>query len=130
MSSVFTKIINRALPAYIVAEDNEHIAFLDINPIAYGHLLVVPKSEVDYIFDIEDPQYLKLFSFAKKVSLAMKKAIPCQRISISVIGIEVPHAHIHLIPINSISDINFEKEKISLTNDNMVEITEKIKKFI
>ena len=130
MSSVFTKIINRALPAYIVAEDNEHIAFLDINPIAYGHLLVVPKLEVDYIFDIEDPQYLKLFSFAKKVSLAMKKAIPCQRISISVIGIEVPHAHIHLIPINSISDINFEKEKISLTNDNMVEITEKIKKFI
>ncbi|MAW31413.1 MAG: HIT family protein [Flavobacteriales bacterium] len=130
MSSVFTKIINRVLPAYIVAEDNEHIAFLDINPIAYGHLLVVPKLEVDYIFDIEDPQYIKLFSFAKKVSLAMKKAISCQRISISVIGTEVPHAHIHLIPTNSISDVNFEKEKLSLTHDNMVEITEKIKKFI
>ncbi len=130
MSSVFTKIINRLLPAYIVAEDNEHIAFLDINPIAYGHLLVVPKIEVDYIFDIKDPQYIKLFSFAKKVSLAMKKAIPCQRISISVIGTEVPHAHIHLIPTNSISDVNFEKEKLSLTHDNMVEITEKIKKFI
>ena len=130
MSSVFTKIINRVLPAYIVAEDNEHIAFLDINPIAYGHLLVVPKLEVDYIFDIEDPQYIKLFSFAKKVSLAMKKAIPCKRISISVIGTEVPHAHIHLIPTHSISDVNFEKEKLSLTHDNMVEITKKIKKFI
>tara|TARA_B100000963_G_scaffold57446_2_gene45526 strand:- start:3036 stop:3428 length:393 start_codon:yes stop_codon:yes gene_type:complete len=130
MPSVFTQIINRKLPAYIIAEDNDHIAFLDINPIAYGHVLVVPKEEIDYIFDINDACYIKLFCFAKKVSVAMKKAISCQRIGISVIGIEVPHAHIHLIPLNSMSDINFEKEKLSISKTRMQEIAEKVKVFI
>ncbi len=130
MPSIFTQIINRKLPAYIIAEDNDHIAFLDINPIAYGHVLVVPKEEVDYIFDINDACYIKLFCFAKKVSVAMKKAISCQRIGISVIGIEVPHAHIHLIPLNSMSDINFEKEKLSISKTRMQEIAEKVKVFI
>ena len=130
MPSVFTQIINRKLPAYIIAEDNDHIAFLDINPIAYGHVLVVPKEEIDYIFDINDACYIKLFCFAKKVSVAMKKAIRCQRIGISVIGIEVPHAHIHLIPLNSMSDINFEKEKLSISKTRMQEIAEKVKVFI
>ena len=130
MPTVFTQIINRKLPAYIIAEDNAHIAFLDINPIAYGHVLVVPKKEIDYIFDINDTCYIKLFCFAKKVSKAMKKAISCQRIGISVIGIEVPHAHIHLIPLNNISDINFEKEKLSISKIRMQEIAAKIKLFI
>lgn len=130
MSSVFTKIINRELPAFIVAEDRDHISFLDINPIAYGHVLVVPKQEVNYVFDIDEHQYMQFFNFAKKVAIAMKKAITCQRIGVSVIGIEVPHAHIHLIPLNTISDINFEKEKLSITNIKLQEIAEKIKQFI
>ena len=130
MPSVFTQIINRKLPAYIIAEDNDHIAFLDINPIAYGHVLVVPKKEIDYIFDINDTCYIKLFCFEKKVSKAMKMAISCQRIGISVIGTEVPHAHIHLIPINNMSDINFEKEKLSISKVRMQEIASKIKLFI
>ena len=130
MPSVFTQIIDRKLPAYIIAEDNDHIAFLDINPIAYGHVLVVPKKEIDYIFDINESCYIKLFCFSKKVSKAMKKAISCQRIGISVIGIEVPHAHIHLIPLNNMSDINFEKEKLSISKVRMQEIASKIKLFI
>ena len=113
MSSVFSKIIKKEIPAYIVAENENNIAFMDIFPIQKGHVLVVPKIEIDNIFDLPVESYLSLFSFSREVSIAIKKAIPCKRIGLSVIGLEVPHAHIHLVPINSLDDMNFnKKEKI------------------
>jgi histidine triad (HIT) family protein len=113
MSSVFSKIIKKEIPAYIVAENENNIAFMDIFPIQKGHVLVVPKIEIDNIFDLPVESYLSLFSFSREVSIAIKKVIPCNRIGLSVIGLEVPHAHIHLVPINSLDDMNFnKKEKI------------------
>ena len=113
MSSVFSKIIKKEIPAYIVAENENNIAFMDIFPIQKGHVLVVPKIEIDNIFDLPVESYLSLFSFSREVSIAIKKVIPCNRIGMSVIGLEVPHAHIHLVPINSLDDMNFnKKEKI------------------
>ena len=129
MSSVFTKIINKELPAYIVSEDSENIAFLDISPVKKGHVLVVPKLEVDNIFELPSENYLSLFLFAKKVSKGIVKVIPCNRIGVSVIGLEVPHAHIHLIPINKLDDINFNN-RINMNSDELHYLSQKISEQI
>lgn len=127
MASIFTKIIHREIPGYIVAEDDDYIAFLDINPIAPGHTLVVPKKEIDYIFSLEDNHLAGLMTFAKKVALALEKAISCKRIGVAVIGLEVPHTHVHLVPLNSVGDINFSKPKLSVSPDVMEKLTQSIK---
>lgn len=126
MSSIFTKIINGEIPCYKVAEDEKHFAFLDIFPLKKGHVLVVPKQEVDYIFDLSDETTSSLFLFSKKVAKAIKEAVPCDRIGVSVIGLEVPHAHIHLIPIHSVNDMNFSNEKLKLSKEEFGEIAVKI----
>jgi histidine triad (HIT) family protein len=126
MSSIFSKIIRREIPAYIVAEDEEHLAFLDINPVAMGHVLVIPKAEVDYIFDLEDGALSRLHLFAKKVALALKSAVPCRRVGVAVIGLEVPHAHIHLVPLQSMNDINFTKPKLSPSRSELEQISARI----
>ena len=128
MKSIFSKIINKEIPCHLVAEDIDNIAFMDINPIAIGHVLIVPKKEIDSIFELDNNTYHTLWDFAKKVSFALKKTIPCNRIGVSVIGLEVPHAHIHLVPINKISDMDFQK-KIS-SSINLEEIAQKISKNI
>tara|TARA_B100000989_G_scaffold285322_1_gene252919 strand:+ start:10625 stop:11023 length:399 start_codon:yes stop_codon:yes gene_type:complete len=125
--SIFSRIINRELPSYIVCEDNENIAFLDINPLSIGHTLIVPKLEVDNIFILNENYYNSLFSFAKKVATNMKKKITCNRIGMSVVGLDVPHAHIHLIPINSFEDMNFNKSTLKLTDEEMLNICELLK---
>ena len=127
MSSIFSKIVNGDVPAHIVAEDKKHLAFLDIFPLAKGHVLVIPKKETDYIFDITSDEYLELWKFAQKVAKGMEKVIPCKRIGVAVIGIEVPHAHIHLIPLNNVSDINFERPKLNFPEVEMEEIADLIK---
>lgn len=126
MSSIFTKIINGELPAYKVAENEKFLAFLDISPIAKGHTLVIPKTEVDYMFNIEDKLLAEMWLFAKKVALKIENAIPCQRVGVAVIGLEVPHAHIHLVPINHVGDINFSQPKLSFTQEEMKDICDKI----
>lgn len=126
MASVFTKIINKEIPCYKVAENDSFIAFLDVFPLCFGHVLVVPKIEVDYIFDVEDEQYLQLWKFAKQVAQKMEKVIDCKRIGIAVIGLEVPHTHIHLVPLNSVEDINFSKPKKSFPDLAMKTLAEKI----
>ena len=128
MATIFTKIINREIPAHIVAEDEKYIAFLDIMPLAKGHVLVVPKAEIDYIFDLEDEILAGLHVFAKKVAKAMDKTIKCSRIGVAVIGLEVPHVHVHLIPLRSVDDINFSRPKLKLSAEEMQEIAETIKK--
>ncbi len=128
MASIFTRIINREIPAYIIAEDENYIAFLDVFPLAKGHTLVVPKKEVDYIFDLDDKTTSGIHVFAKRVAKAIEKVIPCKRIGVAVLGLEVPHAHIHLIPINQLDDINFGREKLKLEPSEMQEIAEKIRK--
>lgn len=130
MASIFTKIINRDIPGYIVAEDENHIAFLDINPVALGHTLVVPKTEVDYIFDLEENQYQALHAFARLVARALDKVVRCERVGIAVVGLEIPHAHIHLIPVNEVNDINFGKPKLDLTKNEFIELTEKISRAV
>lgn len=125
--SVFTRIIQREIPAYIVAEDDNHIAFLDIYPLVKGHTLVVLKKEIDYIFDINDEDYKELHLFSKSVAIALKRVIPCKRIGVIVIGDEVPHAHIHLIPMNTINDMNFSKPKLSYSKVEIQEIAEGIR---
>jgi histidine triad (HIT) family protein len=127
MSSIFTKIVNNEIPSFKVYEDDSFLAFLDAFPLAFGHVLVIPKNDTDYIFDLESEEYLSLWSLSKKIAKAMDKVIICQRIGVAVIGLEVPHAHIHLVPINGVSDINFEKPKIEFSNDKMQEIANKIK---
>lgn len=126
MSTIFTKIINGELPAYKVAENEKFLAFLDISPIAKGHTLVIPKTEVDYMFNIEDELLAEMWLFAKKVALKIENAIPCQRVGVAVIGLEVPHAHIHLVPINHVGDINFSQPKLSFTQEEMKDICDKI----
>lgn len=120
MSTIFTKIINQEIPCHKIAETEKFIAFLDINPLVKGHTLVVPKVEVDYIFDLENQLLSELFLFSKSVAKKIKKAIPCDRIGISVVGLEVPHAHVHLIPINQINDMNFSRPKLKLSNNEMI----------
>ena len=130
MASIFTKIINREIPGQIIAEDDRFIAFLDITPLVMGHTLVVPKKEVDYIFDLDDDTLAGLNVFAKKVSFAIRKTVPCKRIGVAVIGIEVPHTHIHLVPMNHVGDINFAQAKIHPTQDELAAVAERIRKFI
>lgn len=127
MPSIFTKIINREIPGYVVAEDDKYIAFLDINPLVLGHTLIVPKKEVDYIFDLEDDTLSGLTLFAKKVAVAVKKVVPCKRIGVAVIGLEVPHTHIHLVPMNSMGDINFTRAKLTPSKEELADVTAKIK---
>ena len=115
MPSIFTKIINNEIPSYKIVENDHFLAFLDAFPLAYGHVLVVPKKEIDYIFDLSPQEYSGLWKFAKKVANAMDKVLICERIGVAVIGLEVPHVHIHLVPINGVSDINFEKPKMNFT---------------
>ena len=126
MSTVFSQIARYEIPAYIVAEDGQHLAFLDINPLVMGHVLVIPKKEVDYIYDLEDDELGALHIFAKKVAKSLKLAIPCLRIGISVIGLEVPHAHIHLIPLNSMEDIDFNRMKLSPSQKELEAVSKKI----
>ena len=126
MASIFSRIVAGEIPCYKVAEDEKYFAVLDISPVAKGHTLVIPKHEVDYIFDLDDEEYAGLTAFAKKVAAAMKKVMPCKRIGVAVLGLEVPHTHIHLVPINKESDMNFFKEKLSLPAEEMAEIAAKI----
>ena len=130
MASIFTKIINRESPGQIIAEDENYIAFLDIMPLVEGHVLVVPKREVDYIFDIEDELYLGLMQFAKKVAISLKKAIPCKRIGVAVIGLEVPHTHVHLVPLQTMDDINFTRTKLKPSQEELAATADKIRKEI
>lgn len=130
MATIFTKIINREIPGHIVAEDDRFIAFLDVMPLVEGHTLIVPKKEVDYIFDLDDATLADMMVFAKKVAVAVKKVIPCKRIGIAVIGLEVPHTHVHLVPMNSMGDINFTKPKLSLPPELMKSTAEKIRNAI
>lgn len=126
MATIFSSIINGEIPCYKIDEDDDFLAFLDINPLAYGHTLVIPKIEIDYLFDLEDALLGKMMLFSKSVAIKLKKNIECKRIGISVIGLEVPHAHIHLIPINSISDMNFSKPKLILSEVELKSIQSKI----
>jgi histidine triad (HIT) family protein len=127
LPTIFTKIVNREIPAHIVGETDQFLAFLDIHPLVMGHVLVIPKKEVDYIFDLDTETLSGLMEFAKKVSWSIKKTTPCLRIGVAVIGIEVPHCHIHLIPLNSMDDINFARPKLKPTNEELSEIASKIK---
>lgn len=126
MSSIFTKIINGEIPCYKIAEDENHLAFLDAMPLVKGHTLVVPKREVDLIFDLESEEFKNLWGFAQKVAHKVGAAIPCIRVGIAVVGIEVPHAHIHLVPLNSMQDLNFGNERLKLTPEEYKEIQDKI----
>jgi len=128
MASIFTKIINREIPGHIVAEDDSYIAFLDINPLKEGHTLVVPKVEVDYVFDLDHQTLMGLFSFSKRVAKAIKSVVDCERVGVTVIGLEVPHAHVHLIPINTMNDMNFDNMKLSFSKEEMEGMASKIKK--
>ena len=127
MSTIFSKIVSGEIPAYKVAESNEFLAFLDISPLAEGHVLVIPKAEVDYIFALDDETYTGLQLFAKIVATGLKEAIPCKRIGVAVIGLEVPHAHIHLIPMNRVDDLNFSRPKMSFTAEELEATAEKIR---
>jgi histidine triad (HIT) family protein len=126
MASIFSRIVKGEIPSYKIAENDDFYAFLDINPLVNGHTLVIPKKEVDYIFDLEDPLYKELFAFAKKVGQAIEDVIPCKRMGMIVFGLDVPHAHIHLIPINKSSDMSFDSPKLSLENEEFLEIAAKI----
>ncbi len=127
MASIFTKIVNGEIPCHKVAEDDNYLAFLDINPLVKGHVLCIPKKETDYIFDIEDEEYLGLMKFSKAVAVGLKKAIPCKRIGVTVIGLEVPHAHVHLIPINVMDDMNFSRPKLNPSQEELAEVADKIR---
>lgn len=128
MATIFSKIVAGEIPCHKIAEDERFFAFLDINPLAEGHTLVIPKQEVDYIFDLDDEQLSGMICFAKKVSKAIEAAIPCKRVGLTVIGLEVPHAHIHLVPINKESDIYFGKEKNITTQKDLAAVAAKISK--
>ncbi len=126
MSSIFSKIINGEIPCYKIAENDRYFAFLDINPLSEGHTLVVPKEETDYLFDLEDNLLADMMVFAKKIALAQKKVIDCKRVGVAVLGLEVPHAHIHLIPLQNETDINFSKPKLKYTPEEFKAIADKI----
>ena len=130
MSSIFSKIVRNEIPSYKVYENENFLAFLDINPLKKGHTLVIPKIEVDYIFDLESNEYQELWNFAKLVAKGMKRVIKCERISIVVMGLEVPHAHIHLIPLDSMQDIDFSQPKLNLSSDQMNKIASLINSAI
>lgn len=130
MSTIFSKIIAGEIPCHKIAEDDRFLAFLDISPTAEGHTLVIPKKEVDYIFNLDDETYLGLMAFAKRIAPAIAKAVPCLRIGVSVIGLEVPHTHVHLIPLNRMDDINFSKPKLNVSSERLAEIAEKIRQAL
>ena len=130
MSTIFTKIINREIPAYIISENSKFIAFLDINPLSIGHTLVVPKKEIDDFFDLDDDFLTEILLFSKKISKAIKKVTRCNRVGLSVIGLEVPHAHLHLVPLNEMNDIDFSKKKISLKDSELNDVCKKIQSEI
>ncbi|AVM49111.1 HIT family protein [Capnocytophaga sp. oral taxon 878] len=123
--SIFTKIINGEIPCYKICEDKDFIAFLDINPNAKGHTLCVPKEEISYIFDMDDAQYLKLMQFSKRVALALQQVVPCKRIGVAVVGLEVPHTHVHLIPISEMSEMTFQ-QKVQMTDEEFKELAAKV----
>ncbi len=127
MKTIFRKIIDKEIPARIVAEDENFLAFLDVNPLQMGHTLVIPKKEIDYIFDLEDDIFSELHLFSKKVAKKLIKAFPCKKIAVSVIGLEVAHAHIHLIPMNQIGDVNFSGQKLNPSEEELDAALEKIK---
>ena len=127
MASIFTKIIQGEIPCYKIAENDHFLAFLDVFPLVHGHVLIVPKKETDYIFDIEDSELSAMMVFAKKIAKAQKAAVPCKRIGVAVIGLEVPHAHIHLVPMNTANDVNFTQAKIKPTSEELAEMAERIK---
>lgn len=126
MATIFTKIVNGEIPCYKIAEDEHHLAFLDIQPLKEGHTLVIPKQEIDYIFDLEEDDLASLHVFASKVAKALEAVVPCQRIGVAVIGLEVPHAHIHLVPMDKVEDINFSKAKLSIDAEEMKSIANRI----
>lgn len=126
MASLFSKIVAGEIPAHKVAEDESFLAFLDINPLVEGHVLVIPKKEEDYIFDLDDDTYLGLHAFAKRVAVAIRKAIPCKRVGVAVIGLEIPHIHIHLVPMNQMDDINFSRQKLHPSGEELKATAEKI----
>ncbi len=126
MASIFSKIVAGEIPCHKIAENDEFLAFLDIMPLAEGHTLVIPKIELDYIFDLEDELLARLMVFAKKVALQIEQKIPCKRMGIAVIGLEVPHAHVHLVPLQKVSDINFERPKLNLTQEQLAATASKI----
>ncbi len=130
MATIFSRIISGEIPCYKVAEDEQFFAFLDINPLAKGHTLVIPKIEQDYLFDLDDETLQAYIVFAKKIASAIVKAIPCQRVGLAVIGLDVPHAHIHLVPLNTANDINFAKPKLSLPSEEMQAIASSIQKMV
>ncbi len=124
--SIFTKIVKGEIPAYKVAEDEQFLAFLDVFPTTQGHTLVIPKQQIDYLFDLDDDLYLGLMAFAKKVAAAVERAIPCKRVGVAVVGLEVPHAHVHLIPINKMADMNFANKQ-QFSKEQFEEVAEKIR---
>jgi len=130
MPSIFTKIVNGEIPCYKVAEDENFLAFLDINPLTKGHTLIIPKKEIDYIFDLPDDLYSGIMNFAKQIAPAIQKACPCLRIGVAIIGLEVPHAHIHLIPLQSMHDINFSNPKLKLRSAELSDIADNINKYL
>ncbi len=125
MSSIFTKIVNGEIPCYKIAEDDNFLAFLDVNPNAKGHTLCIPKQEINKIFDLEDALYLGLMQFSKKIAVALEKAVPCKRIGMAVVGLEVPHAHVHLIPLNEMDEMRFQN-KVSLTKEEFETIVKAV----
>jgi len=127
MDSIFTKIIKKEISSYIIDENENYIAFLDVFPLAKGHALVIPKKQVDYIFDLDDECLSGLHLFSKRIAKAIEQVVPCKRIGVAVIGLEVPHAHIHLVPINEVHDIDFSKSKLKFKEEEFVEVLEKIK---
>jgi histidine triad (HIT) family protein len=130
MASIFTKIINGDIPCYKIAENDHFLAFLDVFPLVKGHVLVVPKREEDYIFDLSDTELSGLLLFAKSIAPAIKKAVPCKRLGITVIGLEVPHAHVHLLPMNTVNDTNFTQAKLHISAEELADIANKIKSFL
>lgn len=127
MASIFSKIVDGEISAHKVAETTQYLAFLDINPLVEGHVLVIPKIEIDYLFDMDSESYVGLMMFAQIVAVGLKKAIPCNRIGVTVMGTEVPHAHIHLIPMNTMDDMNFSKPKLSLSEEELAATAERIR---
>jgi histidine triad (HIT) family protein len=127
MATIFSKIVSGEIPCYKIAENDEFLAFLDISPLAKGHTLVIPKREIDYLFDLSEGELAALMVFARKVALAIGKVIPCKKVGVAVIGLEVPHAHVHLVPINQIYDIDFKQPKLKISPEEFNEIAEKIR---
>ncbi|MFM6948362.1 MAG: HIT family protein [Aquirufa sp.] len=130
MSTIFTKIVNREIPCHLILEDDRFMAFLDVMPLVEGHVLVIPKQEIDYIFDLEPEMLGDLMKFAQKVAPAIKKAIPCKRVGVAVIGLEVPHAHVHLVPMNRMLDINFSQEKMKPSQEELAKTAAKIREAL